>query len=262
MDTRSTLPRTASMEDSQANDHEVAATDTWTVRDTVCVMMFDDPALLGPGRMLDLPPGLTEERVGELCRILPGPTEPHDLAGFRKLYGFGHNTGSTLDEFDEAVQQLILSYHDAAAAATTVLQHESAQLMQFETEKKKGDVFMKQLDLLCEKGKVSKEQCDQKRACVEEKLQASMVAMQSAMKCRVADKCAKQLVCVDAVLRFQQLIMDAPNHSAPEPEHESTYGDVENETEFDMEAFEEEFSAFLSISDPVETPAPAVPCKV
>lgn len=261
MDTRSTLPRSATMEESQVNAEADTVTDTWTVRDTVRVMMFEDPAMLGPGRMLDLPAGLTENWVAELGKILPGPTEPHDLPGLRKLFGLEPNTGGTPDEFDEAAQQLILSYHDAAAARTAVLKLESDQLMKLETERKKGDAFMKQLDLLCEKGKLSIQERDAKRASVNAKLQDSKVALQNDVNGRVADKCDRELVCADAVLHFHQLIPNASDQDAPDPEP-AQVNELTGDVEIDMEAFEEEFSAFLSISDPEQIPAPAVPCKV
>ncbi|CAE7395399.1 unnamed protein product [Symbiodinium sp. CCMP2592] len=237
---------TAPHEDSQAPSVETE-TDLWTVQDTVCLMMFEDPALLAPGRMVDLPAGFTHAWVVELLKHLPGPTEPHDLPGLRTFCGLGASQGETLDEAGLALQRLIVSYQDAAAAATAVLECESEVMTTIETQQKKADAIMKQLDMLCEKGKLSTEQVGEKKTAVKHQLQASTDALQNDLQGKKDEKCEKQLDCVDATLRLHELIMQKPV-DAPVPESTEVTeptGDVETAQDIDLESFEAELSAFL-----------------
>ena len=268
MDTMTTLPRSATMDTAPHEDSQPPAvhteTDTWTVQDTVCVMMFADPALLGPGRMVDLPAGFTQEWVVELLKNLPGPTEPHDLSGLRKFCGLGASQGQTLDEAALALQRLVVSYQDAAAAATAVLACESEVMTAIEAQQKKADAIMKQLDVLCEKGKLSTEQVGQKQAAVKQQLQASTDALQNDLHGKMAKQSDKQLECVDATLRLHALIIQKPV-DAPAPEstqlqvNEPT-GDVETAQDIELDTFEAELSAFLD--PPLQSPVSGVPCKV
>ncbi|CAE7800596.1 unnamed protein product [Symbiodinium sp. CCMP2592] len=233
-------------EDSQAPSVDTE-TDLWTVQDTVCLMMFEDPALLAPGRIVDLPAGFTHEWVVELLKNLPGPTEPHDLPGLRKFCGLGASQGETPDEAGLALQRLIVSYQDAAAAATAMLECESEVMTTIETQQKKADAIMKQLDMLGEKGKLSTEQLGQKQAAVKHQLQASTDALQNVLQSKKDEKCEKQLECVDATLRLHELIMQKPV-DAPVPESTQVTeptGDVETAQDIDLESFEAELSAFL-----------------
>ena len=252
MDSMTTVPmdRAASTLDL-GNDSQVPfqgdrSHDGWTLENTVCVILFENPDRLGPGRvLLDMPDGL-HDWLADLRRQ---PTE--NLDGFKDQF-LGEGSG---DGLREALTEMLKLYTEATAITRTVAEHETQLLATHEQQAAKVAKLQGQMDTLLKTGRMSDERWRQTTNQLKEEMRTRMVRIVQEMEPKVACKTAKQTECARAALKVHEMVqMKEPtcetSHEMEVHKKDGEAPQLEGEEEIDVTAFEADMLAFLQPENP------------
>lgn len=252
MDTQSTVEApTTDFNDSQPPPAEPDSGDVWPAKDTIRIIVFEDPASLLPGRFANLPDGFTTEWVAEMKQKMTGLLGPADVPKLRKAYGLAPNDGKAgPDSIDVILQELLVTYNEACKVSTAVLVYETSVLAGLDTQKKKGDALVQQLKLLTQQGKMPQPESAKKIAAVKEQMLCAMAKVQEDMTERFSNKCSVQMISVDAIMKFFEMIRAAPDAGGVNGSNGDGHEPASTATEFDVANFEKDLAAFLEPKDP------------